>query len=67
MESSSDLSREQFLTIAKTNGLYPEGPYQDKLFIYVRNFAARNRLLYDIDVSEVEPMSIVTCFGADKK
>ena len=67
MESKSDFSREQFLNIAKTSGLFPAGSYQDKLYIYVRNIAARNKLLYDIDVSDVEPMSIVTCFWADKK
>lgn len=67
MNSRSDFSREQFLNIAKAFGLFPEGSYQDILFIYVSNIFVRNRLLYDIDVSDVEPMSIVTCFGADKE
>ena len=56
----SDFSREQFLNIAKTTGLVPEGFYQDKIFIYVKNMIARNKVLYDIDVSNAEPMSIIT-------
>jgi len=66
-ENKSDFSREHFLNIAKASGLFPEGSYQDKLFIYVRNMVARNKVLYDIDVSNTEPMSIVACFGANNK
>jgi hypothetical protein len=67
MDSMNDFSREQFLNIAKASGLSPEGSYQDKLFEYVRNMLNRNKLLYDIDVSDVEPMSIIAYFRSNKK
>ena len=67
MDSVSDFSREHFLNSAKASGLFPEGSYQDKLFIYVRNMIARNKVLYDIDLSNIEPMSIVACFGPNNK
>ena len=63
----SDFSREHFLNIAKASGLFPEGSYQDKLFEYVSSIISRNKKLYDIDVSDIEPMQIVTCFGANNK
>ena len=65
MDNMNDFSREHFINIAKASGLFPEGSYQDKLFIYVRNMIARNKVLYDIDVSNTEPMSIVNYFRAN--
>ena len=67
MDEINDFSRDQFLILAKTAGLFPEGPYREKLFNYVKNILARNKVLYEIDVNDVEPMSIVSYLGTDKK
>jgi hypothetical protein len=55
------------MNIANASGLFLEEPYREKLFVYVRNMLNSNRIIHDIDVSNIEPMSVISCMKEAEK
>ena len=66
MNNEEGYGKEAFLSYAHACGLSPEGPYLDKLFAYVKTMLDRNKLLYEIDVSDIEPVSVIDCILEDR-
>lgn len=67
MNKEDYMTKEYFLNIANSSGLSLEEPYQEKLFTWVKNMTHGNRVIYDIDVSDVVPVSIIACLEEVKK
>ena len=67
MDKENYMTKEHFLSTANASGLFLEEPYREKLFTWVKNMSYANRVIYDIDVSSVEPVSIVSCLKEARK
>ncbi len=61
MPLENQLSKALFLHIAKTSGLTIEEPYTDKLFNYVNIVLSSIRVIEDLDLSGIAPLTMTSC------
>jgi hypothetical protein len=57
MDKRAWLDREIFLRIAQEAGLNPEDPHLEELYAYVRDVLPGLKVIEELDLKDVEPMS----------
>ena len=60
----SDMSKEEFLTIADSLGFDTMDPHMEDLYPQVCNLMKAAAPIYDLDLTDVEPQTIFTPPGA---
>jgi len=60
----SDMSKEEFLTIADSLGFDTKDPHMEDLYPQVCNLMKAAAPIYDLDLTDVEPQTIFTPPGA---
>lgn len=66
MKETNKEMLDYFDSITNFHELKFDESYKKKLFKYISNMLTGNRLIYDIDVSWVQPVPLMSCLKEDK-